>query len=157
MGSAEEAAAKAINRFYDALEDLLRGRGTASMAEIWHHNDYVTTAHPFGNWARGWTEVWANWEEAAAVFSTYRGHDGRTDPIGGITELKVAVTGDAAYGTGVYKSTLYMSGGPLLLSANCTNIVHRIDGVWKIVHHHSDQAPPDWQGQIGKMVQAGHS
>jgi len=157
MESAEEAAAKAIYRFYDALDELVRGKGAGLMAEIWHHGDYVTTAHPFGNWARGWTEVWANWEEGAAVFKTYHGHDGRTDRVGGIHELKVAVVGDAAYGTGVYKSKLYMSGGPMLLSVNCTNIVHRIDGVWKLVHHHSDQAPPDWQAEIGKMVQAGHS
>jgi ketosteroid isomerase-like protein len=157
MGSAEEAAAKAIYTFYDALEDLLRGRGTGLMGEIWHHGDYVTTAHPFGDWARGWTEVWANWEEAAAVFATYRGHDGRTDNIGSINALKVTVVGDAAYGTGVYKSKLYMSSAPMLLSVNCTNIVHRIDGEWKLVHHHSDQAPPDWQAEIGKMVQAGHS
>ncbi len=157
MGSAEEEVTKVIHRFYDALEDLLRRRGTRAMVEIWHPAAYVTTAHPFGNWARGWTEVSANWEEGAAVFNTYRGHDGRDDKIGGINELKVAVMGDAAYGVGVYRSTLYMSDGPLKLEANCTNIVHRIDGVWKLVHHHADQAPPAWQAAIGRMVQAGHS
>jgi len=157
MGSTEEQAAKAIYKFYDALEDLLRSRGTGGMKEIWHHGDYVTTAHPFGDWARGWTEVAANWEEGAAVFATYKGHDARTDTIGGIHELKVAVMGDAAYGTGVYKSRLYMSDGPIDLRVNCTNIVHRIDGTWKLVHHHADQAPPDWQAAIGRMVQAGHS
>lgn len=157
MGSVEEQAAGAIYQFYDALEDLLRSRGTAAMNEIWHHGDYVTSVHPFGHWARGWTEVWATWEEGAAVFATYQGHASRTEVIGGINELKVAVLGDAAYSHGVYKSRLYMSAGPLDLRANCTNIVHRIDGAWKLVHHHVDQAPPDWQAAIGKMVQAGHS
>ncbi|HEX5098220.1 MAG TPA: nuclear transport factor 2 family protein [Polyangiaceae bacterium] len=156
MGSAEEAA-KAIQKFYDALEDLLRGRGTALMNEVWHHGDYVTTAHPFGHWARGWTEVWATWEEGAAVFATYQGHATRTDLIGSIHDLKVAVHGDAAHSTGVYKSRLYMSEGPMDLRANCTNVAHRIDGVWKLVLHHADQAPPEWNARIGKMVESGRS
>jgi ketosteroid isomerase-like protein len=156
MGSAEEAG-KAIRRFYDALEELLRGRGTALMNEIWHHGDYVTTVHPFGHWARGWTEVWATWEEGAAVFATYQGHAARAEAIGGIHELKVAVHGELAYGTGIYQSRLYMADGALDLKVHCTNIAQHIDGTWKLVHHHADQAPPAWQAAIGKMVQAGHS
>jgi ketosteroid isomerase-like protein len=157
MGSTEDEATKVIYKFYDALEDLLRARGIGSMIEIWHHTEYVTTSHPFGSWARGWTEVNVNWEEGAAVFGIYKGHAARTDKIGGIHDLKVVVVGDAAYGTGIYKSKLYMSDRELDLCLNCTNIVHRIDGVWKIVHHHADQAPPDWQAAIGRMVEAGHS
>ena len=158
MGSAEDDVTKVIYKFYDALEDLLRARGTAAMDEIWHHTDYATTSHPFGSWARGWTEVKVNWDEGAAVFGVYKGHEHRSDRIGGIHDLKVVVLGDAAYGTGIYRSKLYMSdGGELNLSLNCTNIVHRIDGVWKIVHHHADQAQLDWQAAIGAMVAAGHS
>ena len=157
MGTAEEEVTRVIYEFYDALEDLLRSRGTGAMVEIWHHTDYATTAHPFGTWARGWTEVNANWEEGAAVFDVYRGHALRTDTIGGIHELKVVVLGDAAYGTGIYRSRLHMSDRVLDLSLNCTNIVHRVGGVWKIVHHHADQAPPEWQAAIGRMVEAGHS
>jgi ketosteroid isomerase-like protein len=158
MGTAEDEATAVINEFYDALEALLRGRGTAAMEEIWHHTDYATTSHPFGSWARGWTEVKVNWEEGAAVFGVYKGHESRSDRIGGIHDLKVVVLGDAAYGTGTYRSKLYMSnGGELDLCLNCTNIVHRIDGVWKIVHHHADQAKPDWQSAIGDMVAVGHS
>ncbi|MEI9942484.1 MAG: nuclear transport factor 2 family protein [Pseudomonadota bacterium] len=157
MGSAEDEVTVVIDKFYDALEDLLRSRGTDAMVGIWHHTAYATTAHPFGSWARGWTEVKVNWEEGAAVFGIYKGHATRSDNIGGIHDLKVVVVGDAAYGTGIYKSKLYMSDRELDLCVNCTNILHRIDGVWKIVHHHADQAPPDWQAAIGRMVEAGHS
>ena len=157
MASAEDEVTQVIYEFYDALEDLLRARGTGSMFEIWHHTDYVTTSHPFGSWARGWTEVKVNWEEGAAVFSAYQGHATRSDQIGGIHDLKVVVVGDAAHGTGIYRSKLYMSDCVLELSLNCTNIVHRIDGIWKIVHHHADQAQPEWQAAIGRMVGAGHS
>jgi len=157
MGSVEDDVTKVIYKFYDALEDLLRSRGTASMVEIWHHTEYATTSHPFGSWARGWTEVKVNWDEGAAVFDSYGGHANRSDRIGGIYDLKVVVLGDAAYGTGIYRSKLYMSDRELNLSLNCTNILHRIAGVWKIVHHHADQAQPDWQEAIGRMVGAGHS
>lgn len=157
MASAEEDATRVFHELYEALDDLLRGSGTQKMGELWHHGDYVTSSHPFGDWARGWAEVWATWEEAGAVWSVYQGHADRTDRIGGIHGLRVAVRGDTAYGTSVYRSKLYMSEGPLELKVNCTDVVHRIDGVWKVVHHHADQAPPSWQARIGQMVQQGHS
>ncbi len=72
MGSAEDEATQVIYRFYDALEDLLRSRGTGAMIEIWHHTDYATTSHPFGSWARGWTEVKVNWKrpQPCSTFTT---------------------------------------------------------------------------------------
>jgi len=23
----------------------------------------------------------------------------------------------------------------------CTNVLHRMDGVWKVIHHHADKSP----------------
>ena len=43
--------------------------------------------------------MWATWEEGAAVWAVYRGHAQRTDGIGGIHGLQVALHGDTAYGT----------------------------------------------------------
>jgi len=157
MGLVEDEVSRVIHEFYDALEDLLRSRGMGSMIEIWHHTDYVTTSHPFGSWARGWTEVKVNWEESAAAFASYKGHESRSDRIGSIHDLRLVVLGDTAYGTGIYRSKLYMTDGELNLRLNCTNIAQRIDGVWKIIHHHADQAQPDWQEAIGRMVEAGRS
>lgn len=157
MGSVEDEAAEAIHQFYDALDQLLRGKGTAAMNAIWDHGTEVTTSHPFGDWARGWAEVSASWEESLAVFGLYRGHDGRTDTVGKVDGLHVLVVGDMALATSVYKGTMYMSEGPLRLNVNCTNVARRIDGVWKIVHHHADQAPAEWNTAIGAMVQRGRS
>jgi ketosteroid isomerase-like protein len=157
MASAEQEATQAFYALYAALDDLLRGKGTADMKQLWHHADYVTSSHPFGDWARGWAEVWATWEEGAAVWSVYRGHVERTDRIGGIHGLRVALLGDTAYGTAVYRSKMYMAEGELDLKVNCTDVVRRVDGAWKVVHHHADQAPPAWQARIEQMVQLGHS
>jgi|SRR6187399_257886 len=155
MGSAEHDAAQGIYRFYDALDQCLRGK-TELMAEAWHQVDYATTVHPFGHWAHGWDEVWATWQEIAAVFGVYKGHENRTDRISGISDLKIGLLGDAAYGASRFESKLLLADGPLVLKVNCTNVVHKVGGAWKVVHHHPDQAPPDWVAAIGRMVQAGH-
>jgi len=157
MESPESEVTKVFYALYDALDDLLQCRGTARMLALWHHGDSVTTSHPYGAWARGWAEVSATWEEAAAGFAAYQGHVGRSDAIGASHDLCVSVWGDVAYGTSIFRSKLYMSEGELNLKVNCTDILHRIDGVWKVVHHHADQAPPEWQARIGQMVQLGHS
>ncbi len=157
MSSAEEDATKVLYGFYDALDDLLQAKGLEKMQNIWHHAEHVTTVHPFGGWARGWDEVWATWQEGAAVFALYKGHATRSEPIGGIHGVKVSVRGDVGICTSIYQSKLYMSDGAIDLKVNCTNIVERVNGVWKIIHHHADQAPPDWQAKIGKMVQSGQS
>lgn len=157
MGSPKEEATAAIHRFYDALDGLLRHQGAQAMGEIWHHADYVSTSHPWGHWARGWAEVWATWEEAGQVFALYHGHDERGGHIGGISDLAVSVHGDAAFATSIYQSKLYMADAELDLRVNCTNVVYRVDGEWRIVHHHADQAPPPWQAAIGRMVERGHS
>jgi len=153
MATEEEAVLAATQKFYDALEDLLQGRGSKAMTEICLHDDFVTTVHPFGHWARGWNEVLATWEEVGAVFSLYKGHADRDDRIGDIYDLRVAVLGDVAYTIGVFKSLLYLPDGETTLKVNCTNILHKRDGVWKLVHHHPDQATEDYQTKLAKMVQ----
>jgi len=157
MTTDEAEATNALYALYDALDDLLRGKGTLKMRGLWHHADYVSCSHPYGAWARGWAEVSATWDEGAAVWSVYRGHAQRDDRIGGIHGLCVALRGDTAYGTSVYRSKFYMSEGELDLKVNCTDVVHRIDDVWKVVHHHADQAPSTWQARVGQMVRLGRS
>lgn len=154
MPSAEEAVRQAVLSFYDALDKLLLGKGPEGMLDRWWHDAYVSTVHPFGHWAYGWDEVWATWQESAAVFGMYRGHRDRTDGIGGFHDARIEVIGDAALVVGVYKSTLYLPKGPTHLKVNCTEVLRRREGVWKMVHHHSDQAPPDYQAAIAGLVNA---
>ena len=115
MPSPEEGARQAIMDFYQALDALLLGRGTERMSEAWWHDDLAETVHPFGHWARGWSEVWATWQESAQVFSFYKGHAGRPEGIGGIRDLRLRVLGDVAVATSVYESTLYLPVGAVLL------------------------------------------
>jgi ketosteroid isomerase-like protein len=128
--SREEGAVRAaVVRFYDALEAMMRGQGTALMKEAWHHTPRVTASHPMGEWSHGWDEILATWDIVAGLGSEENGGSA-------IRELRVHLYGDVAYTTCVFVA------GPRFGSAtmNCTNVLHRDGGVWKLVHHHADKS-----------------
>jgi ketosteroid isomerase-like protein len=127
----DEAAVQAATiRFYDAIEQMVSGKGLDAMRDAWHHNSRVTSGHPSGDWARGWEEVWATWE----VFAAF----GRADRGGtSIRSLSTHVYGDVAYTTCVFVASAAFGGDSLA----CTNVLQRVDGVWKVIHHHADKSP----------------
>ena len=51
--------------------------------------------------------------------------------------LTAHVYGDVAYTTCRFVASPAFGGDTL----SCTNVLHRVDGVWKIVHHHADKSP----------------
>jgi ketosteroid isomerase-like protein len=110
---------------------MVDGEGLERMREAWHHTPHVTSGHPSGDWATGWDEVWATWE----VFAMF-GKKGR----GGsrIRDLRVhCYGGDLAYTTCTFVASPTFGSGTLA----CTNVLARVDGTWKIVHHHADKSP----------------
>lgn len=130
MTNEDEAVHAATLRFYAAIEDIVSGRGPASMKDAWHHTDRVTGGHPSGDWAQGWDEVLATWE----VFASF----GRTDRGGSsVRSAKVHVYGDMAYATALFVASPAWGGETLA----CTNVLEKRDGVWKIIHHHADKSP----------------
>lgn len=149
----ETAAREALLKFYQALDDLLLNKGTDAMSEIWHHEPFVSTVHPFGHWAYGWDEVWACWTESGAIFSYYHGHAGRLEGIGTIHDLHVTVVGEMAFGVSVYKSLMHFPDRTRPLSVNCTDVLVKRNGEWKMVHHHADQANEDYQQAIARLVE----
>jgi ketosteroid isomerase-like protein len=126
----EKEVEAAVRRFYQAIEDMVVGKGAGPMRDAWHHTASVTSSHPTGEWARGWDEVSATWD----VFASF-GKEGN----GGtrISNLQVQVFGDVAYATSVFVASPSWGGAKL----NCTNILQRIGGAWKMIHHHPDKAP----------------
>ncbi len=130
MSNEEEQVAAALNRFYAALDELIGGKGTESMRNAWHHGPRVTSAHPMGDWARGWDEVWATWQVFAQL--------GGPEQCGSaIRDVRIEVGGDLAYTTCVFISAPAFG----RIELNCTNVLRRVDGEWKMVHHHADKAP----------------
>ncbi len=130
MTSDEREVEAATRRLYAAIELATCGGGSEALSEAWHHTDRVTTGHPSGDWARGWDEVRITWELLASF--------GRADRGGSkITSLEVNVYGNVAYTTCMFHSAPTFGG----VSLCCTNVLERIDGVWKVIHHHVDKSP----------------
>jgi ketosteroid isomerase-like protein len=126
----EEAVQKATQRMYDAIEDMVSGRGLDLMDKAWHHTERVTSKHPISDWAVGWEEVWATWKAAGGF--------GRHDRGGGkLLSSKLMVYGDVAYVTSVFRAAPAWGGETLM----CTNVLHKMNGEWKVVHHHADTGP----------------
>jgi ketosteroid isomerase-like protein len=126
----EDEVRAAVNRFYEAIDAMVSGKGLDAMREAWHHTDRVTTVHPVHDIAQGWDEVWATWEAFAPL--------GRADRGGSsVSNLRVQVYGDIAYTTCTFNVSPAFGGEHL----SCTNVVLKKDGVWKIIHHHADKAP----------------
>jgi ketosteroid isomerase-like protein len=130
MTKDEAEVLAAAQRFYDAIEQMVSGKGLESMRSAWHHTDYVTGGHPSGEWSRGWEEIWATWE----VFAGFGAPDRGGSKISG---LSANVFGDVAYTTCIFHASPGFGGEKLA----CTNVLQRIDGVWKIIHHHADKSP----------------
>jgi ketosteroid isomerase-like protein len=142
MTPEEKEVYAATVRFYEAIEEMITGKGAGSMRNAWHHTPRVTSSHPTGEWATGWDEVGATWDEFASF-----GKEGN----GGtqVCNLKVHVYGDIAYATSVFVAAPAWGGARL----NCTNILHRVNGVWKVIHHHPDKAP-SMTASLEKMTDA---
>jgi ketosteroid isomerase-like protein len=141
MTQDESEVLAATRRFYDAIEHMVNGGGAGPMREAWHHTPRVTSSHPTGDWANGWEEVAATWD----VFASFgKKGDGGTQ----IRDIKVFVFGDIAYTTSVFVAAPKWGGARL----NCTNVLQRVGGVWKVIHHHPDKAP-SMEASMEKMVQ----
>ncbi len=140
MAKEEDAVLEAVKKFYDAIEIIVDGGGAGAMRDAWHHGPRVTSSHPTGDWANGWEEVSATWD----VFASFgkKGNGGTK-----IRDIKAFVFGDVAYTTSVFVASPSFGGAKL----NCTNILQRVDGAWKVIHHHPDKAP-SMEASMEKMV-----
>jgi hypothetical protein len=130
MTSDHDQVVGATRRFYDAIEQMVSGKGLATMEDAWHHVDEVSSGHPSGGWAYGWDEVWATWQVFAGFGAPDRGGSS-------ISDLHASVFGDVAVTTCMFKASQAHGGA----SMKCTNVLVRLDGKWKIVHHHPDHSP----------------
>lgn len=129
MTDDEQEVENVIKRFIQAIDDLLSGRGMDAMEAVWHHDDFVTSGHPGGDWAHGWDQVKTFWGVLGSL-----GGSGR----GGIEirRIHVRASGDMAYVASVTKTPASFGGDVI----TTTNVLERRDGEWKLVHHHADRS-----------------
>lgn len=98
-----------------------------------------------GGWAayeRGWTDVAARYDWAAARF---RDSGAKVT----VEYLSSGVSGDLAYTVAIERCEIRLTGQdkPTVMPLRVTNIFRKEDGEWKLLHHHADPivaktAPP---------------
>ena len=118
----------ASDQFYSALDEMANG-DASSMADVWSHDEDVTTMHPIGGREEGWEAVKGSWEGVASM--SEGGEVTRTDQL-------IRVTGDLAYELCTESASMTLAGEPLSLEGRATNVYRKEDGEWKVVHHHAD-------------------
>ena len=131
MHAEVEKIRTATEFFYQAIEAMSSGEGLEKMCAAWHQTPRATTSHPAGDWSIGWAEINTSWE----VFATFGAPDRGGSSISNLQVHNYG--GDLAYTTCVFQASPAFSGDKV----NCTNVLHRVDGVWKIIHHHPDRSP----------------
>ncbi|HMK91912.1 MAG TPA: SgcJ/EcaC family oxidoreductase [Thermoleophilia bacterium] len=119
-------------QFYAALNSMTDG-DASPMADVWSHDASVTTLHPIGGRQTGWDEVRGSFDGVAELASS-----GRVE----LREQSIQVVGDLAYEIGIEYGQATIAGERIAIEQRVTNIYRRQDGVWKIVHHHTDISPP---------------
>jgi ketosteroid isomerase-like protein len=127
----EQEVRKASDKFYSALNRIVRS-DASQMHDAWWHDAKVTTTHPMGGWAVGSEQVMATWDELSMTLS-----EGNVD----VTDLSIFVHGDFAHTTGIEHVIFNVLGKRVSFEANTTNIYAKRNGRWKMIHHHPDKAP----------------
>jgi uncharacterized protein (TIGR02246 family) len=99
---------------------------------LYSRRDDVTLANPFGPPARGWSDVAATLDHAAA---NYR--DGQAVAFDNISTV---VTRDLAYIVEIesYRARVGGAEESAAVAVRVTTVFRREDGAWRVVHRHAD-------------------
>lgn len=106
-------------RFYAAHES----KDIAAMSELWSHGPDVVCIHPGWPILRGWAAVGESWRRIFA---------GPSDNQFIVTNDQLNIADGIAWIT--LDENLMSAGGTGTIAA--TNVFAKIDGHWKVVHHH---------------------
>ena len=123
---------EASKKFYAGLNRMANGESNV-FSEIWSHNSAATAMHPIGGRDIGWDAVKKSFDQVAGMAEN------------GKVELKdqiIHILGDAAYEIGTEHAKFTLAGKEVKGEIRVTNIYQREDGKCRMVHHHTDIAPP---------------
>lgn len=115
-------------RFYAALNSMAAGNA-APMATAWIGEGAISAQHPIGGRSEGHATVMASFAKVAEIAG---GGDIR------LIDARIDAGNDMAVETGVESGTLIIAGQPVTLNHRVTNVYRKIDGAWKMAHHHAD-------------------
>ena len=129
--SAADEVRNASAQFYGALNTMLGGDANA-MRAIWVEGADATAMHPIGGRDEGSEHVLASFAQVGSLAS---GGNVR------LTDQLIVVGGDLAYELGMEEGEATLAGEVVPISHRVTNIYRKVNGDWKIAHHHTDASP----------------
>ena len=112
---------EALDQYHRAGGEFVKGNPEPYKAAFSHRDD-VTLGNPFGPFARGWDQVAATMDRAAANY--------RDGEMTGFESLAGLVTPELAYIVEVERIRD--------VALRATSVLRREEGVWKAVHRHAD-------------------
>ena len=129
--SAADDVDELIEQFHLAQGELIKGN-PEPVKKLTSHRDDVTLANPLGPPARGWDEVAAATDRAAAQF-----RDGENI---GFEVIEKYVTPELAYVLRIERAKAKVGGREDVTSIalRATMIFRPEKGEWKVVHRHTD-------------------
>ena len=128
--STNEDARAASARFYAALNSMAAG-DAAPMSDAWAQGSEVSAQHPIGGRDEGYDAVIASFAKVAEIAG---GGDIK------LLEQKIDAASDMAIETGIESGTLMIAGHEATVHHRVTNVYKKIDGDWKLAHHHTDMS-----------------
>ena len=124
----EDDVLDANEEFYAALQ----ARDLIAMDRIWLHQDWVFCVHPGWKGTTGWDAIRRTWE---GIFSSSQ------DLKIQLQQVTLQLCGPIAWMTCIEAITARGASGASASLAQATNIFMRVDGQWKLVHHHASPVP----------------
>ncbi|MBU3000865.1 nuclear transport factor 2 family protein [Roseovarius nubinhibens] len=118
----------ASTRFYDALNKMAAG-DAAAMAEAWAQTDECSAQHPIGGRDLGYDTIVAGFAKVAEIAG------------GGqirLSDQRIDLGTDLAVETGLETGTIVLGGHEAAIHQRVTNVYRRVNGTWKLAHHHTD-------------------
>lgn len=129
--SATEDVRAASKTFYAALNSMAAG-DAAPMTHAWAAGSIVSAQHPIGGRSEGYDTVMASFAKVAEIAG---GGEIR------LLDQRIDAGSDMAVETGVEAGTLVLAGHQTTLHHRVTNVYRRVEGGWKLAHHHADVSP----------------
>lgn len=127
----ETAVAAANLAFYRALE----ARNLAQMDEVWLRGGRASCVHPGWHRLDGWDEVRRSWEN---IFANSRPWTVSCE------DVRIGVEGQVAWVTCIESIAPFGAEGPEdAARMQATNVFGKVDGQWRLIHHHASATPTD--------------
>ena len=133
---------EASMNFYAGLNRMANGESNA-FSDVWSHNSSATAMHPIGGREIGWDAVKKSFDQVAEM-----AENGKVE----LKDQQIHILGDAAYEIGTEHAKFTLAGKEVKGEIRVTNIYQNEDGKCRMVHHHTDIAPP--MVQVLKSLQA---